>query len=290
MSLRALRSLLAIADAGSFARAGHALGLTASAIGLHVKLLEREFGAQLFDRSRRLPVLTEMGEVALARAREVVERFDAIRDELRDGPGVAGLLRVGAIQTALAGPLPDALARLRRTHPRLRLRVRSGLSSELALAVEAGTLDVAFTTEPVRPTRSGLAFAPVLSDLFWVIAPPGHEGVSLTQLLERLPFLRFDKRAWAGRIIEDELRRQGHRLREEMELDSQEALARMVASGLGVAVVPLGPGDLGHLPPLVRLPFGEPQLVRRMGLLTREAPQATGLVEPLLQTLLDSGP
>jgi ABC-type glutathione transport system ATPase component len=63
MSLRALRSLKAIAHHGSFARAGEAVGLTQSAISLQVRGLEEEFGVQLFDRSRRLPVLTEAGRI-----------------------------------------------------------------------------------------------------------------------------------------------------------------------------------------------------------------------------------
>ena len=61
MSLRALRTLQAIARHGSFAAAGKAVGLTQSAVSLQVKALEEEFGAPLFDRSRRLPVLTEAG-------------------------------------------------------------------------------------------------------------------------------------------------------------------------------------------------------------------------------------
>ena len=64
MSLRALRTLQAIARHGSFAAAGKAVGLTQSAVSLQVKVLEEEFGAPLFDRSRRLPVLTEAGRTS----------------------------------------------------------------------------------------------------------------------------------------------------------------------------------------------------------------------------------
>ncbi|MCF3935712.1 LysR family transcriptional regulator [Acuticoccus sp. M5D2P5] len=285
MSIRALRSLLAIVQHGSFARAAHALGLTPSAVGLHVKALEEEFRARLFDRSRRRPVLTEAGEIAVNRAREVVDLYDSIGDEISRGPGVAGRLRVGAIQTALAESLPESLARLQRAHPRLRVRVRSGMSAELALEVEAGTLDVAVTTEPVKPYPSGLAFMPVYTDHFWAVAAPEHEGASLSDLLARLPFLRFDKRAWAGRLIEDELRRQGHRIGEEMELDSREALARMAANGLGVAILPLSPRGMERLPPLMRLPFGSPQLTRRVGLLIREGQSRSGGITPLFEAM-----
>ncbi|WP_207479994.1 LysR family transcriptional regulator [Arenibaculum pallidiluteum] len=288
MSLRALRSLVAIARHGTFARAADALGLTQSAVSLHVKALEEEFRAALFDRSRRRPVLTEAGRVALERAQAVLAAYDAIPAEIAAGQGLRGRLRLGAIQTALAGRLPQALGRLRRQHPHLRVAVASGMSAELALRVEAGDLDAAITTEPVKPHPAGLAFEPLYTDRFWIVAPPEAEGSDARTLLTTLPFLRFDKRAWAGRMIEDELRRQGVRIREEMELDSQEALTRMAASGLGVAVVPLADPDLDTLPPLFRLPFGSPQRERRVGLLTREDDPQT-ILTSVLATAMRAG-
>jgi DNA-binding transcriptional LysR family regulator len=276
---------VAIARHGSFVRAADTLGLTASAVSLHVKALEDEFRAPLFDRSRRRPTLTEAGLLAVERAETILATYDGIAHDVSTGPGLAGRLRLGAIQTALAGPLPDALASLRQQHARLRIGVVSGMSAELAQRIDAGELDAAITTEPVRPHPAGLSFTPLYFDRFWVVAPPSATGQDARQLLERLPFLRFDKRAWAGRMIEDELRRQDVRVREEMELDSQEALARMAASGLGVAVVPLADADLDRLPPLVRLPFGQPQLERRVGLLEREDNPQRHLVAVLAAAL-----
>lgn len=270
MSLRALRSLLAIARHGSFIRAADALGLTPSAVSLHVKALEEEFRAKLFDRSRRHVTLTEEGQAAVLRAEAIIAAYDGIADTLAAKAGLIGRLRFGAIQTALAGPLPDALAQLRREHPGLRVSVVSGMSAELARQIDAGDLDAAVTTEPVKPYPANLAFTPLYTDLFWAVASTEHEGTPLRELLASQPFLRFDRRAWAGRIIEEELRRLGLRVREEMELDSQEALARMAARGLGVAIVPLAEHDLARLPPLARTPFGEPQRERRIGLLEGE--------------------
>jgi len=270
MSLRALRTLLAIARHGTFARAADAVGLTQSAVSLHVRKLEQEFRATLFDRSHRHPVLTESGQLAVARAREILALYDAIRDELAQGGGLTGRLRVGAIQSALAGPLPDALAALRRGHPRLRVQVASGMSAELANRVVAGDLDAAITTEPVKPHPAGLVATPLYEDCFWIIAPPGFEGRSAEEILRQLPFIRFDRRAWAGRMIEAELRRMRLSVPEEMELDSQDAIIHMVASGLGAAVVPLPRTALATLPELTCLPFGHPQRCRRLVLLERE--------------------
>lgn len=285
MSLRALRTLVAIAQHGSFARAAEAVHLTQSAVSLHIRGLEEEFNAPLFDRSRRLPVLTEAGHVALERAREILALYDGIALELGEDGELRGRLRVGAIHTALAGILPAALAALGAEHPHLRVNVASGMSAELATRVEAGELDAAVTTEPVKPHPYGLVSTVLYEEGFWVIAPQPLAGVEPRRLLQEQPFIRFDRRAWAGRTIERELRRMRLRVRTTMELDSQEAIVQMVASGLGVSVVPSSPRNLQRLGTLAHLPFGDPQRTRRVVLIEREDRPRGRLAAALAQAI-----
>ncbi|KAF1050912.1 MAG: Hydrogen peroxide-inducible genes activator [Stenotrophomonas maltophilia] len=285
MSLRALRTLVAIAQHGSFARAAEAVHLTQSAVSLHVRRLEEEFNAPLFDRSRRLPVLTEAGHLALERAREILALYDSIAAELGDGSELTGRLRLGAIHTALSGFLPAALAALSREHPRLRVNVSSGMSAELALRIDSGELDAAVTTEPVKPYPHGLVSTPLYQEGFWIIAPAHVESRDPRRLLQDYPFFRFDRRAWAGRTIEQALRRQRLRVQTSMELDSQEAIIQMVASGLGVAVIPLASHTFHALEGVLRLPFCEPQLGRRVVLLERADRRAGRLAGALVEAV-----
>lgn len=277
MSLRALRTLIAIAQYGSFARAAEAVCLTQSAVSLHVRSLEQDFNAPLFDRTRRVPVLTDAGHRAVERAREILALYDGIAAELGEGGELAGRLRIGAVQTALAGTLPLALAALHQSHPKFRVQVFSGMSAELAMRLDAGELDAAVTTEPVKPHPSGLVSTPLYQEGFWIIGPPGLGALEGKRLLQDHPFIRFDRRAWAGRTIDSELRRQRLRVQTDMELDSQDAIVKMVASGLGVAIVPLSNRDLAKLSGLTCLPFGEPQQRRRVVLLEREDRPASRL-------------
>lgn len=285
MSLKALRTLVTIARHGTFARAADVLSLTPSAVSLHIKTLEDELQVALFDRSRRQVVLTEAGQLAVARAESILAAYDELADTLACGPSLRGRLRIGAIHTVLARRLPKALVWIKANHPELHISVFSGMSAELARRVEDGELDAAITTEPVPPYPQGLHYTPLFEDRFWAIASPKLAGQSLTQLLASQPFLRFDKRAWAGRQIEQELRRQRLQVSEQMELDSQEALARMAALGLGVAIIPMADDDLERLPPAVRLPFGESQLVRRVVLLEHEKSQRRHLSAVLRMAL-----
>ncbi|MDC7712410.1 LysR family transcriptional regulator [Vogesella indigofera] len=285
MSLRALRTLVAIAQHGSFVRAAEAVCLTQSAVSLHVRSLEEDFNAPLFDRTRRVPVLTEAGHRAVERAREILSLYDGIAAELGDHGELTGRLRIGAIQTALAGPLPAALAALRKAHPRFRVMLNSGMSAELAIRIDAGELDAAVTTEPVKPHPAGLVSTALYQEGFWIIAPPGMENSDAKNLLQENAFIRFDRRAWAGRTIDAELRRMRLRVQTEMELDSQDAIIQMVASGLGVAVIPLSTRELVKLPGLTYLPFAAPQAQRTVVLLEREDRPAGRLTAALADAI-----
>jgi DNA-binding transcriptional LysR family regulator len=252
---------------------------------LHVRSLEEDFNAPLFDRTRRVPVLTDAGLRAVERAREILALYDGIASELGENGELAGRLRIGAIHTALSGMLPAALAALRAAHPRLRILVQSGMSAELSIRIDAGELDAAVTTEPVKPYPAGLASTVLYEEGFWVIAPPGMEDHDARTLLQQHPFIRFDRRAWAGRTIDAELRRQRVRVETGMELDSQDAIIQMVASGLGAAVIPLSERRLATLPSLTCVPFCVPQKTRKVVLLEREDRPAGRLAAALADAI-----
>lgn len=288
MSLKSLRSLVAIAKHGSFVKAADSLSLTPSAISLQIRSLESELRVTLFDRTRRKVTLTGPGQLALAQAELILARYDDMVNQLYLGPGLSGNLKIGAIQTALAGPLPDALVWLKGNHPKLHISVVSGMSSELARRVQEGELDAAITTEPVKPFPSDLTVSVLYQDLFWAVAAQHLQGQALTRLLSEQPFLRFDKRAWAGRVIEQELSRMAINVTDAMELDSQEALSRMASRGLGVAVVPLSDSDLEKLQSVTLLPFGNPQIVRRVVMLEHQKSTRQHLTSVLATAVRES--
>lgn len=286
MSLRGFRTLHAIAQHGSFARAGEAIGLTQSAVSLQVKALEEEFGVKLFDRSRRRPTLTEAGKIVLAKSEEVLTLYDQIPESLSDERSLAGRLKVGTMPTVLSGALPDALVALNRTHPRIRVHLASGLSGDLVHQVTAGELDVAITPEPSRSQSAKLSWSPLYTDRFWLIAPAKLGHKNQRKLLSEHPFIRLDRRALSGIPIERELRRLGVRVREEMVLGSSETIIKMVQKGLGISIVSISDEMRKELA-LTCLPFGEPQLTRRIGFLVRQDRSDAVLVKALAHAVAE---
>lgn len=283
MDLRHLKTLLAIAEHRTFAAAAEVVGLTQSAVSLHVKALEQGLGVKLFDRASRPPALTGEGRMLVERAREILQLCDGLGAAFEDRK-VAGTLQLGVVPTCLSGMVPAALASLRRRQPGLNIRVGSGPSAVLAESVRKGRLDAAMVSEPMD-LATGLAWRPVAREPLMVIAPKGTPGKTDRELLEALPYIQFQRRTWAGQLIDLHLRERAIRAPAGMEIDSLEAIAEMVAHGLGVSVVPKR-RLAADFPKGVRaLPFGEPPLHRAVGLVERTGHPQARLVDALFEEL-----
>ena len=278
MNLRQLQTLVAIADRGSFTAAGRAVGLSHSAVSLQVKALEEELGVALADRSQRPPRLTARGRALVGQARRMLEIAGEIR-ALGSDQALAGTLAVGVVPTEMVHLLPPALARLKARHPKLALRVRSGLSSELAQAVRAAELDVAVATWP-EIVPEGLVLHEIAREPLAVIAPAAAPEATAEALIAAHPFIWFSRQTWAGQRIEALLAARGLAPREGMEADSLEAIAALAAHGLGVSVVPERPGV--PLPEgLKRVALGGSDAIRRLALIERAGNPKARLTQAL---------
>jgi len=290
MNLRALETLVAVADGGSFAAAAERVGVTQSAVSMQIKALEEELGADLFDRTRRPPSPSDLGWRVIDRARDML-RLDGEIRAMAAGTSIRGRLRLGVIPTAATGLVPDALARLAERAPDLRVRIESGLSADLARRVLQGALDAAVVTETSRLER-GLVARTILEEPLVVVAPPDSRGTSDRALLRGFPFVRFNRRTGVGRVIDAALRRRRITVSEAMELDSIEAILAMVSRGLGVAVAPVGSVTGPHARPLaedlVSVQFGSPPVKRAVSLIERARREPDRLSDALF-TELKSG-
>lgn len=284
MELRQLRTMLAIADYGSFAAAADAVNLTQSAISLQIKNLEDELGFELFDRRHRPPVLNESGMQLVEHARKVVKTCDEI-SRLGGSDRLKGSLVLGAVPTTLTGIVPIALAAMRKRHPGLHIKVKSGLSVDLVGQLRSGDIDAALVSEPMQGA-DGLQSRRIAFEPLAVIAPPEIDGELDSELLEAAPYIQFNKRAWAGQQIDQHLKDRRIRVRVNMEIDSLEAIARMVRHGLGVSVIPLSTRAAPLSSGLKWVAFGTPPLYRNLVLMQRHANPKAPLADALIEILL----
>jgi DNA-binding transcriptional LysR family regulator len=286
MSLRNLQILTAVARKGSFAAAADHLGLTQSAISLQIKNLEEEFGVPLFERTGRSPKLNANGRLVVERAEEILAIYEGIKGELNPSGNIGGTLTLGAVPTVLTGPLPSVLGRLRKQYENLNVRLLSGLSADLFCKVEDGELDAALTTEPPFAVPPQYEWQPYDVEPFFVAAPKGTEASDMEGLFKRFPFVRFDKTAWAGAMVNGQLMAQNIHTHDVMEIDSLEAVLSLVEQGLGIAVVPLNKKRLSQVENNFSLTrFGFPQLTRRVGMYQKRRHPRHVVTELILKEL-----
>lgn len=267
MSLRALRTLVTIARKGSFAAAAEQLRLTQAAVSLQIKSLEEELQSELFNRDGHKPKLNASGRLAVARAEQIINLFDGLKTELNPGGAIEGELSLGAVHTVVTGPLPAVLARLKNEHEQLRIRLYCSLSAELAKRVEDDELDGALITEPVTQIPPTCQWQAYDTEKFYIVAPKGTPPLDERTVFGRFPFVRFDRTAWAGTLIDRYLIEHDIRPQEVMEFDTCEATLSLVEQGLGITIVPFSNKRVqwanDHF---TLIPLGSPQLLRRVGL------------------------
>ena len=266
-SLRELQTFVAIADYGTFAAAGEAMGLTQSAISQQVKSLEDMLGTILFDRSKRPPVMNTHGLKLVKRAREIMHQCQALQDDVHDSL-LGGVLRLGVIPSVMSGMLPATLLSLRNTHPQLTIELTSGLSAQLVSLVNKGSLDAAIVTEPAQLGR-GLSWHAFAEEPLVVIAPQDAKGSVDREILSRYPFIQFLPDTYAGQLIESILRDRGIKVDAKMNLDSLDAISKMVSNGLGVSIVPQRTLKMPFSDDIKVLPFGDKPVYRIVGVVER---------------------
>ena len=110
MSIRRLRTLVAVAEEGTFAGAAQSVFVSQAAVSMQMKSLEQELGAPLFDRKKRPPVLNPLGLVLVPRAREILHAYDEMLCLVSDTRGLAGELTIGAVPTTMTGLVPKAIS------------------------------------------------------------------------------------------------------------------------------------------------------------------------------------
>lgn len=270
MDVKTLYTLITIADRGSFAEASVALGLSLPAVSMQMRGLEEELGTSIFDRSRRPPVLTDSGLKLTNRARELIAHWESMSEALkRDASG--GLLTLGSVHTCVSGVLPLALKHMQLLGHRVDIHLTTGLSHELEQAVFHRQLDAAIVTEP-GTSREDLEFFPFVDESLVVITHQDSAKGTDQEVLEQTPYIRFNRSARVGNLIQQEIVRRGITVRSVMEIDTLEGVVAMVANGLGSSIIP----TRHEFHRSIRvIPFGNPPMTRRLGVLVpRNNPRA----------------
>jgi len=264
--LAQLEAFVTLAHQGRMRHAGERLHLSQPALSARIAGLETELGARLFERGRSGMVLTPAGRAFLVhaeRALEAVEAGTRIVHDVEDGQD--GLLVIGAAPAVSAYVVPELIARLRRFFPGVRVSVRTGHSEEIVELVATGDAQVGLVRE-LRDER--LRSEVLYEEELVLVARPDHpfarEGTIPLSRLRDATLILFDRTSSYYDLTHALFRDAGVSPYSTIEADNIETAKRMVARGIGVALLPTtAAAEAIDSHELARIDLSEARAIRR---------------------------
>ena len=286
MELRQLGYFVAVAEERNFTRAAERLLVAQPAVSRQVRLLERELGAQLFERTPRDVLLTDAGEALLPRARDALAAVDSGRAEVAAAAGVLrGALTIGCLFGAPRLEVPALLSSFHRRYPSIAVTVQQDLSERLLDCVRGGECDAVFVSLVPGPIPPGLAGETVDRERALLIVPTEHELAARDAVrmadLRGEPFIALGPGTWQRTMLEEACRAGGFAPDVVLSMQNIDALADCAAEGLGVTFIPetIVPEARG----VRAIPVADPRLERRIRMVWR----AEDRPAPSVQAFLD---
>lgn len=238
-----LRHFVAVCDTGSVSRAAEQEHVVASAVSKRVAQLEADLGVQLLVRQRKGIVPTPAGETLLEHARDILRSTRRILDDMSGyGAGVRGKVRLLATASAVAQWLPDDVAAFMNLpdHREIQVDIEEAVSRDIVRRIADGSASVGVLWDATD--LQGLQAHPYRSDRLVVVTHPGHPLAALqrchfTQTLDS-EFVGLDPSSATSLMMDRCSAMAGKPLRHRAQVSNFESALRVVAAGLGIAVLP----------------------------------------------------
>ena len=275
MQTRALKTLVKVAQVGSFVQAAEHLGMTLSALSMQMKALEAELGVALFDRTVRPPRLTPVGRMVVEEAGGVLVREERLLEICRPDADLVGRFKLGFVTTAAVRLLPGFLKAAQ--GGRAQFTLETGLSAVLQERVRTGQIDAAVVTN-ADGLPSALSARLLRQEPFVFAAHARLMDGGLDRLLAQETFFHFMPDTGIGKLIAGAIGKP----RDVVVLDNLEAIMECVAHGLGFTLLPV-PDVERYLTEDVTVLPGPEGLQRRLELVLRKDSALARRAEALAQ-------
>jgi LysR family hydrogen peroxide-inducible transcriptional activator len=282
MTLTELKYIVAVARERHFGRAAEACFVSQPTLSVAVKKLEEELDVKLFERGTSEVTVTPLGEQIVRQAQQVIEQAATIKDIAKLGKDpLAGPLRMGVIYTIGPYLLPDLVRQAISRVPQMPLMLQENFTTKLLEMLRLGELDCAILAEPFPDT--GLAVAPLYDEPFVAAVPSAHalakrKSLAAEELKAETMLLLGTGHCFRDHVLEvcPEYARFASQpssthegFRKSFEGSSLETIKYMVASGMGVTVVPRLSVPTEKQPHIKYIPFTKPVPTRRVVLAWR---------------------
>jgi LysR family hydrogen peroxide-inducible transcriptional activator len=280
MTLTELRYVVAVAREKHFGRAAEACFVSQPTLSVAIKKLEDELDVKIFERGGSEVTVTPLGEAIVRQAQAVIEQAAAIKEIAQRGKDpLAGPLKLGIIYTIGPYLLPELVRHAIDKTPQMPLILQENFTFKLLEMLRTGELDCAIMAEPFPDT--GLALAPLYDEPFMIAVPKQHalakrKQISSEELKQETMLLLGTGHCFRDHVLEvcPEFARfsgDAEGIRKSFEGSSLETIKHMVASGMGITVVPQLSVPRDPQPHVRYVPFAAPVPSRRVVLAWRRS-------------------
>lgn len=283
MTLTELRYIVTLAEEKHFGRAAERCHVSQPTLSVAVKKLEEELGLPLFERNKNHITVTETGQRIVNQAQRVLDEVNVIRDMASVGKDqLRGPLRVGAIYTIGPYLFPHLMPELHRAAPHMPLYIEENYTGVLREKLRHSELDAIIVALPFNEPE--VVTLPLYDEPFVVLMPANHplavhDEIQSEQIASGDLLLLGPGHCFRDQVLEacpdliQKLNRDSRQITGGIitEGSSLETIRHMVASGLGISVLPMSAtGEKSYPPGLVTVrPFAAPVPFRTVGLAWR---------------------
>lgn len=289
MTLTELRYVVAVAAERHFGRAAERCFVSQPSLSAAVKKLEDELGVRLFERGKTEVLLTPAGERVVAQAERVLREAERVHEIAAAGADpLTGSLRLGVIHTVAPYLLPALVADLKKKAPKMPLDIEENMTAVLDQMLRSGQIDAAILALPFE--APGVDLIPLYEEEFRVVVPSGHawarrKTVGVDELAgENLLLLSI------GHCFRDQVLDACHEFSRPpgagKQGNSLETIRNMVASGIGISVMPATALTAHYATPLIKaVDFRAPRPSRRVVIAVRQGFARLEAVKTLADTV-----
>ncbi len=288
MTLIELKFVMAVAQERNFRRAAEKCFVTQPALSLGIKKLEQELNVMIFERIRSDVTPTEIGAKIIEQASRILEEAAKIKQLAELGKNqLKGALKLGMIHSVGPYLLPEIIPILRKTAPDMPLEVEENLTANLEAQLRNGVIDVAIIALPFDVP--GLQFKALYEEEFDVVVPSHHhwatrKHINPEELSDEKVLLLNSGHCFSNQVTQacPELSRKG----EVLQGNSLETIRNMVASNLGITVLPCSATAARFNNPLIKvIPFTSPAPTRRIAIAWRKSFVRLETVEKIVDAI-----
>jgi DNA-binding transcriptional LysR family regulator len=241
LDIRFLQSLVSVVETGSITAAARREKLTSAAVSQRIQALERSLGTTLLMRTAHSVAPSEACLQLMPRMRRLISEAALLRVDLDEGQ-LSGEIRIGAISTVMTGLMPGLLHAVAEVAPRLKLRLVPGTSLLLYEQLIQGELDAALLVRPPFALPKSLMALALHQEPLVLMTREPIDPVLIRERLEADALIRYDPLSWGGRLATAYLEQEGLLPDVLCDMDALEAIAILVARGLGISLVPAWKG------------------------------------------------